>query len=78
MEELVEMGVYESRSEALRDLIRISAENMKRAKLIAEAMVSLFRMEEKIRDIPVRLESALEKLLAERGGSRCHTSDDRI
>ncbi|MEB3805943.1 MAG: ribbon-helix-helix domain-containing protein [Desulfurococcales archaeon] len=67
MEELVEMGVYESRSEALRDLIRISAENMKRAKLIAEAMVSLFRMEEKIRDIPVRLESALEKLLAERG-----------
>ncbi len=63
----MEMGVYESRSEALRDLIRISAENMKRAKLIAEAMVSLFRMEEKIRDIPVRLESALEKLLAERG-----------
>ena len=66
IEELVKLGVYESRSEALRDLIRIGARRVKRVKVIAEAVNKLFELEKEEGDIPVRLEGALRQLLAER------------
>ena len=39
---------------------------MKQAKLVVEAANRLFRIEEEEGDIPVRLDGALRKLLAER------------
>ena len=45
IEELVKLGVYESRSEALRDLIRIGTRRVRRVKVIAEAVNKLFELE---------------------------------
>ena len=69
VEELVRLGVYSSRSEALRDLIRIGARRMRKVKAVAEAVDKLFELEKEEGDIPVRLEGALRQLLAERGRS---------
>jgi Arc/MetJ-type ribon-helix-helix transcriptional regulator len=66
IEELVKLGVYSSRSEALRDLIRIGARHVKQVKVIAEAVNKLFELEREEGDIPIRLEGALRQLLAER------------
>ncbi len=67
IEELVELGIYSSRSEALRDILRIGIENMKQVKLIAEAANKLFDIEREEGEIPIRLNGALRKLLDERG-----------
>ena len=66
IDELVKLGVYNSRSEALRDLIRIGARRVRKVKVITEAVNKLFELEEKEGDIPVRLEGALRQLLIER------------
>jgi len=66
VEELVELGVYGSRSEALRDLIRAGAERIGQAKPIIRAVDRLFELERTSGDIPVRLEGALRQLLVER------------
>ena len=67
VEELVRLGIYSSRSEALRDLIRIGIENMKQIKSVVEATNKLFKIEEEEGDMPIRLGGALRKLLTERG-----------
>jgi Arc/MetJ-type ribon-helix-helix transcriptional regulator len=67
VKELVELGVYGSRSEALRDLIRIGAERMKWARMVAGAVNKLFELEREEGDIPLKLNGALRQLLAERG-----------
>lgn len=66
IEELVRLGVYNSKSEALRDLIRIGAKRARKVKVIAEAVNSLLELEKEEGDIPIKLEGALKELLAER------------
>ncbi len=66
IEELVELGVYGSRSEALRDLIRAGVERIGQAKPIIRTVDRLFELERMDGDIPVRLEGALKQLLDER------------
>lgn len=66
IDELVKLGVYSSRSEALRDLIRIGIKHVRRVKVIIEAVNKLFELEKEEGDIPVKLEGALKQLLAER------------
>jgi len=66
VDELVRLGVYSSRSEALRELVRIGARYVSQIKIVAEAVNKLFELEKEEGDIPVRLEGALGQLLAER------------
>ncbi|BEP17369.1 hypothetical protein PYJP_07210 [Pyrofollis japonicus] len=66
VDELVRLGLYGSRSEALRDLIRIGARHVLRARVVSEAVGKLFELEREEGDIPVRLRGALEQLLSER------------
>ena len=66
VDELVRLGVYGSRSEALRDFIRIGARYARQIQMVAEAVNKLFELEKEEGDIPVRLEGALRQLLSER------------
>ncbi|MGB9730271.1 MAG: ribbon-helix-helix domain-containing protein [Thermoprotei archaeon] len=66
VEELVKLGVYKSRSEALRDLIRIGAEHMKLARAVAETVDKLFELEREEGNIPIKLEGVLKQFLLER------------
>ncbi len=67
IDELVRLGLYSSRSEALRDIIRAGIKSMERVREIAEAVTKLFELEKEEGDIPVRLSGALRQLLAGRG-----------
>ena len=64
---LVRLGVYGSRSEALRELIEIGVEELRWAGRVFEAVEELFVLEREEGEIPVRLEGALKQLLKERG-----------
>ena len=66
IDRLVKLGIYRSRSEALRDLIRIGAKHVEWVKEVFEAMNKLFELEKEEGDIPIRFEGALRQLLAER------------
>ncbi len=66
VEELVKLGVYKSRSEALRDLIRIGAEHMKLTRAVAETVDKLFELEREEGNIPIKLEGVLKQFLLER------------
>ena len=66
VDELVKLGIYSSRSEALRDLIRIGARHVKQIHMVAEAVNKLFELEKEEGDIPIELEGALRQLLIER------------
>ena len=66
IEELVRLGIYSSRSEALRDLVRIGARHVRRIRVIAESVDKLFELENEEGDIPIRLRGALRRLIAER------------
>ncbi len=64
---LVKLGVYGSRSEALRELIKIGVGEFKWVAKVAEAAEKLFELEREEGDIPIKLEGALKQLLEERG-----------
>jgi len=64
---LVKLGVYRSRSEALRELIEIGVRELRWAGKVFEAVEKLFEIERKEGDVPVRLDGALRQLLEERG-----------
>ena len=64
---LVELGVFNSRGEALRELIKLGVKNLSDVAEIAAALERLSELEDKEGDIPVRLRGAVEQLLAERG-----------
>jgi Arc/MetJ-type ribon-helix-helix transcriptional regulator len=66
VDELVRLGVYGSRSEALRDFIRIGARYARQIQMVAEAVNKLFELEKEEGDIPVRLEGVLRQLRGER------------
>ncbi|MCD6480439.1 hypothetical protein J7L65_06645 [Candidatus Bathyarchaeota archaeon] len=55
-------GVFRSRSEALRMLIRLSPKDLME---VSEALKRLFELEGE-EDIPIRLDGALRMLLSER------------
>ncbi len=67
IDELVRLGLYSSRSEALRDIIRAGIKGIGWVREIAEAVTKLFELEKEEGDIPVRPGGALRQLLAERG-----------
>ena len=62
---LVKLGVYKSRNEALRSLVKKGLENTQEIKAVAEAVRKLFEIEE-LEGMPVKLEGALTKFLEER------------
>jgi Arc/MetJ-type ribon-helix-helix transcriptional regulator len=64
---LVELGIYSSRSEALRDLVKIGIEELRWMAKVNRAVDKLFELEEETGDIPVKVEGGLRQLLEERG-----------
>ncbi len=68
IDELVRAGVFSSRSEALRELVRAGAERFSGLARIVEAVERLFELERGLGDVPVRLDGALKQLLGEREG----------
>jgi Arc/MetJ-type ribon-helix-helix transcriptional regulator len=66
IDELVRLGLYSSRSEAIRDFIRVGAARAKRARAVYQLVGGLFEMERREGDIPIRLDGALKQLLSER------------
>ncbi len=64
---LIKLGVFNSRSEALRELIRAGIKELKSVPKVIEAVEKLFELERNEGDIPIRLEGALKQLLEERG-----------
>ncbi len=66
VDELVRLGVFSSRSEALRELIRTGVERYRGLARIARAVERLREIEEEEGDVPVKLSGALKQLLEER------------
>ncbi len=64
---LVRLGVFRSRSEALRELVETSVEELRWAGEMLKAVERLFELEREEGDVPVRLDGALRQLLEERG-----------
>jgi len=64
---LVKLGIFNSRSEALRELIKAGIEEFKWVPKVIEAVEKLFEIERREKNIPIRLEGALKDLLKERG-----------
>jgi len=64
---LVRLGVFSSKSEALRELIKVGIKSYEGLSRIAKAVEELSRIEEKEEDIPIRLKGGLKQLLEERG-----------
>lgn len=64
---LLKLGIYNSRSEALRELIKIGIREFKYIVKVATAVEKLFELEREEGDIPIKLEGALKQLLEERG-----------
>ncbi|RLG47009.1 MAG: CopG family transcriptional regulator [Thermoproteota archaeon] len=63
---LVSLGIYKSRSEALRELIRLGVKSLKGIFEVGEAVMKLEKLEKKEGDVPIKLKGALEQLLEER------------
>ena len=67
IDELVELGLFESRSEALRAIIRAGAKETVWLGEITRGVEKLFRLEEEEGEIPLKLEGGLADLLEGRG-----------
>lgn len=63
---LVKLGVFNSRSEALRELIRLGVKNLNDIADVALALKKLFELEKTEGGIPLKLPGATRHLLAER------------
>jgi len=63
---LVELGIYGSRSEALRELIKTGIKEFRWMAKVDEAVEKLFKLEEE-GGVSIKFEGALEELLRERG-----------
>lgn len=59
-------GVFRSRSEAIRELVRLGIENLAPVSEVLKAVKMLFEVERKKGEIPVDLSRAIKQLLAER------------
>jgi len=60
---LVRLGIYQSRSEALRDLIKVGIEEVKWIADVDKAVEKLFKLEEEEGGIPIKIEGGLKQLL---------------
>jgi len=63
---LIKLGVFSSRSEALRELIKTGIGKYEGLAKIARGVEKLLEIEEKEREIPIRLDGLLRQLLEER------------
>ncbi len=66
IDKLVELGVFSSRSEALRELIKIGLKNYEKITRIARGVEKLFELEKEMGEIPIKLDGALKQFLEER------------
>ncbi|MBS7611501.1 CopG family transcriptional regulator [Candidatus Bathyarchaeota archaeon] len=63
---LVELGIFQNRSDAIRELIRHGIENLSYLNEVSKALERLFEIERIEGDIPVKLSGATKQLLEER------------
>ncbi len=63
---LIELGIFSSRSEALRELIKAGMKNYERLARIAKGVEKLFEIERETGEIPIKLDGATKELLKER------------
>jgi Arc/MetJ-type ribon-helix-helix transcriptional regulator len=66
IDELVEYGIFQSRSEAIRELIKIGIDNLTYSSEVFEAVKKLFELEKIEGKIQIDLSGAIEQLLRER------------
>lgn len=66
IDELVEYGIFQSRCEAIRELIKIGIDNLTYLSEVFEAVKKLFELEKIEGKIPIDLSGATEQLLRER------------
>jgi Arc/MetJ-type ribon-helix-helix transcriptional regulator len=66
VDRLVELGVFRSRTEALRELVKTGLKAYEKLTRIAEGVERLLEIEEKEGEIPVKLDGGLKMLLKER------------
>jgi Arc/MetJ-type ribon-helix-helix transcriptional regulator len=66
IDQLVEYGIFQSRSEAIRELIRLGAENLTYLSEVSKALEKLFELEKVEGKIPIDLSGATKQLLEER------------
>ena len=66
VDRLVELGVFRSRTEALRELVKTGLRVYEKLTRIAEGVERLMEIEEKEGEIPVKLDGGLKMLLEER------------
>ena len=63
---LVSLGIYKSRSEALRELIKEGLRNLNWIIKVNKAVESLFEIERRTGKIPIELNGELKRFLEER------------
>lgn len=66
IDQLIELGIFKSRSEALREPIKLGIENLKHIAEISMALEKLFKLEKSEGRIPIGLNGATKQLLKER------------
>lgn len=66
IDRLIEYGIFQSRSEAIRELIRLGTENLTHLSEIFKAIEKLFELEKTEGKIPIDLSGATKQLLKER------------
>jgi Arc/MetJ-type ribon-helix-helix transcriptional regulator len=66
IDRLVKYGIFQSRSEAIRELIRLGVESLAYLSEVLEAVERLFELERVEGRIPIDLSGATEQLLRER------------
>jgi len=59
----VELGVFKSRSEAVRALVKIGIEELSDLAVIVDACEKLFELERRLGDIPIRLRGGFKELI---------------
>jgi Arc/MetJ-type ribon-helix-helix transcriptional regulator len=60
---LVELGVFKSRSEAVRALVKIGIEELSDLAVIVDACEKLFELERRLGDIPIRFRGGFKELI---------------
>jgi len=66
IDQLVECGIFQSRNEAIRELIKIGIDNLTCSFEVFETVKKLFELEKMEGKIPIDLSGATEQLLRER------------
>jgi len=59
----VELGVFKSRSEAVRALVKIGVEELSDLAVIVDACEKLFELERRLGDIPIRFRGGFKELI---------------